>query len=455
MACDAAMASPLQVRGLVVRSPAGAAIAAPAFDVAAGGAVALVGPSGCGKSTLLAAALGVLRRPGWTVDGAIAADGEDVGGWPAERRRRWLAERVAFLPQDPHAALDPLQPIGRQIAEATGQGRDECVRMLGWLGVVEPAAVAARVPAQVSGGQAQRALLAIAFLRQPTLCVVDEATAHLDEATAADVTARLQVLQRNGCGVLLATHDARLADALGAAVLRCEDGVFAPRAAEPAVWPVRAPVAGDAPDVLVARDVTAGWRGEPVLQDCGLRVGRGEVVAVVGPSGCGKSTLLRALAGQLPLRAGAVERPSRRAAVQLVAQDAFASLTPGAPLRALLAEASSPGFDVVAAAAALALPAAALDRSREQLSGGERRRAALLRALAVQPEVLLLDEPTASLDRATAIQVVAAALQLRRERGTAIVLATHDLELAAAVADRVFALRGGKPCPFATPPSPR
>lgn len=191
------------------------------------------------------------------------------------------------------------------------------------------------------------------------------------------------------------------------------------------------------------------------LKGVDLQVKRGEFVMLAGPSGSGKTTLLRSLAGQIPLAAGSVQRPARRTAVQLVAQDAFGSLTPGAPVRQLVTEAAAPAFDLMATAAALGLPPAALERSREGLSGGERRRAALLRALAVQPDVLLLDEPTASLDRATAVAVIAAMLQLRRERGTAIVLATHDHELAAAVADRVFALRGGQPCPFVPPSSSR
>lgn len=449
------MASALQVRDLVVRTAAGGTIAVPALDVARGGAAALVGPSGCGKSTVLAAVLGLLRRPGWSVAGSVQADGEDLLTTSAERRRRWLASRVAVLPQDPHAAFDPLTPLGRQLVELSGQPREECVRMLGWLGVVAPGDVAARLPAQVSGGQAQRALLAIAFLRRPALCVVDEPNAHLDEATLAEVQARLAVLQRDGCGLLLATHDLRFARALGAAPLRCQDGVFAPRADADAAWPARALAPEPGAVVLAARGLAVGAPGAYVLQGCELQVRAGEVVALVGASGSGKTTLLRALAGQLAPAAGAVERPARRTAVQLVAQDAFGSLTPGVRLRRLVAEAAVPGFDVAATAAALGLPAATLERAREALSGGERRRAALLRALAVRPDVLLLDEPTASLDRAAATAVVAATLQLRRERGTAIVLATHDLELAAAVADRVLVLRGGQPCPYVPPSSLR
>ncbi len=448
------MAAVLQVRELVVRAATGAAVRLPRLDVPAGGVAALVGPSGCGKSTMLAAILGVLRRPGWLVSGHVVRGGDAKND--AASRQAWLRRDAAFLPQDPHAAFDPLPTIGRQLQDATGESAAECARMLGWLGVAAAPAVASRRPFQVSGGQAQRALMSIAFLRRPRLCVVDEPTAHLDEATASDLVGRLRVLRSNGAGLLLATHDRSFARALDADVLAFADGVFAPATEDEAAWPVRGDrvaVAGGA--MLAASGLAVTRGGEPTLRGCELSVRRGEVVAVLGPSGCGKSTLLHALAGRLPLAAGVVERPARPTALQLVPQDAHGSLTPGVPIGDLVAEVADAGFPRAVVAAALGLDAATLARARADLSGGERRRAALLRALAVQPDVLLLDEPTASLDRPTAIAVVDVLLQLRRDRGLAIVLATHDVELATAIADRACVLRGGQTCPITLPSSPR
>jgi peptide/nickel transport system ATP-binding protein len=458
MACDAGMPPVLQVRELVVRAAAGTVVRLPWLDLPAGGAVALVGPSGCGKSTLLAALLGVLQRPGWQATGDVGFGGGAAAPAGGAARRAWLRQATAFLPQDPHAALDPLATIGRQLQDATGAPAAECARLLGWLGVAAAPAVAARRPHQVSGGQAQRALLAIAFLRRPQWCIVDEPTAHLDEATATELVGHLRVLRRNGAGLLVATHDRRFARALDAEVLAHRDGAFVPAAADDAPWPVRSDrgaAAGAAAPVLAARALVVAHGADVVVRGGDLVVGRGEVVAVLGPSGSGKSTLLRALAGRLSLAGGVVERPARATALQLVPQDAHGSLTPGAPIGRLVDEVAVPDFPRADMAAALGLAPAALARPRELLSGGERRRAALLRALAVQPDVLLLDEPTASLDRATAIAMVAALLELRRARGLAIVLATHDEGLAAAVADRAYALRGGQTCPIALPPSPR
>ena len=141
------------------------------------------------------------------------------------------------------------------------------------------------------------------------------------------------------------------------------------------------------------------------------------------------------------------EGEAQSVAVQLVCQDASLALTPGVPLRRLLAEASAPSFDALSGAASVLLPAGALQQPCERMSGGERRRAALLRALGVVPDELELDEPTASLDRAAANAVLATLIALQRSRALALVIVTHDLEMARAIAHRVLMLQGGRLCP--------
>jgi peptide/nickel transport system ATP-binding protein len=440
----------LEVADLVVAADgrgAAGAMALPALRLGPGEAAVLFGPSGSGKSTVLAALCGLLRRPGWTVRGRVQMRGEDVLALDDPRRQRLLREHVCHLPQDAHAALDPLAPIGDQLAQATERPLADCIAMLTRLGVADATALCARRPHAISGGQAQRVLLAIAFLRTPALVVVDEPSASLDGGSYNELAANLRALLAAGSAVLTATHDQRLPRDLGAAVYTFRDGAFT-RGEPPArPWPARPPdQLGNVP-VLAARGVRHAFGARTVLDGVDFSCRRGEIVAIVGESGAGKTTLVRALVGHLRPDGGAIERPPRATALQLVCQDAFASLTPGAPLRRLLAEAHAPYFDAGAGAAAVALPPALLEQPRERMSGGERRRAALLRALAVNPDVLVLDEPTASLDRGTAVAVFETLLVLQRSRALALVIVTHDLEFAHAVAHRVLILQGGTLCP--------
>jgi len=446
MSCDAAVPGLLDVDGFVVRRRSGWSVRIPHLAVQAGEVVALHGPSGVGKSTALAGLFGLLDGRDVTVDGAVRWRGGEWGEMVAPSQRRALRHEIAFLGQDAAAALDPLAPIGRQIEQATGRSIEQVAAMLGELGVEHGAELCRRLPHQVSGGEAQRALLAIAFLRTPALVVADEPSASLDAEAQAELRAQLQALVQRGCGLLLASHDHGLVHDLSASLLVADGGSFVPGAVVLAPWPDhgREPDVGTVP-LLAAAGLRVSFAGRVVLDGVDLAVHRGEVVALVGVSGVGKTTLARVLSGLRRPDAGVVRRPGRARAVQLVPQDAFASLTPGRSLASLLDE-TALGDDAELLAARLQLDAAVLGRQARQLSGGERRRAALLRAMSVRPDVLVLDEPTASLDRDTAVAVMRSVLELQRDRAMGVVLITHDLELARAVAHRVCRIDGGRLC---------
>jgi peptide/nickel transport system ATP-binding protein len=437
----------LEVRDFTVRRPDGWSIGLPAITLARGGVAALYGPSGCGKTTLLEALFGLREHRAYTSSGQVLFQGRAFAAMTTQQQRLLRRTDLAILMQGAHSALDPLQPVGRQIEQATNSKEADVVSMLRRLGVAEAGTLVHRLPHEIAGGQAQRVLLAIAFLRQPALVIADEPSASLDGGSYAEMLAHLRGLVEQGCAVLLASHDDRLLRDLGAAVFALEDRVFRPALLQQAPWPaLAARTENDPAPVLVARSLRVAFRARTVLDGVDFELARGEVVAVVGDSGAGKTTLARVLTGHLRPDAGVVERPPQRRAVQLVCQDAFASLTPGRTLRALLAEATEPSFDVAAAAEALRLPLAVLDRTAAQMSGGEQRRAALLRAMAVLPVVLVLDEPTASLDRATAAAVVESMLVLQKSSGMAMVVITHDHELAQAMTHRVVTVAGGRLC---------
>lgn len=428
----------LEVEGFSVVAGA-RSFALPRLRLQPGECAALFAPSGAGKSTILRG----LVAPTGAIAGRVRIADVEFANATAAQRRRCLATQVAVLAQDAVEALDPFRSLLAQVAAATQADPATCRAEFARLADAAEAPFAERMPHEVSGGQAQRALFAVAALRRAALVVCDEPTANLDDASAERVAATLQELRRAGAAVLVATHDLRLLRALEPTVLVAHGDAFVPGEPEVPPWPRCEANALDAPVVLSARGVCVRRGERTVLSGVDLSVREREVVAVLGPSGEGKTTLLRALVGRLAPDAGSIERPARRAAVQLVGQDAGGSLTPGRSVRSLVAEVATAGFDLEASAARLGLSADVLLRTAAHLSGGERRRAALLRALAVEPAVLLLDEPTASLDRASAVALVTALLAERQQRGTALLFVTHDEGLAAAIAHRVLRLQGG------------
>jgi ABC-type glutathione transport system ATPase component len=414
----------------------------PRFELEAGGAAALVGPSGSGKTTLLLGMLGLLR--GAEVRGAVRIGGETLARPGSNPWRACLRERVALVLQDARAALDALVPLGEQMRVATGAGNEDCAAALAALGIERGAGLLRRYPHEVSGGQAQRVLLAIALLRRPQLVLADEPTASLDGERAEDWLRHLQALRaQTGAATWFATHDEDFVQRVGAVRYELRDGEVVRAHESRLPWPAREPREPGEP-MLVARGLGARYGGAWVFRGVDLVLRQGETVAVTGPSGGGKSTLARILAGLQSADEGGVEAPPR-GGVQLLFQDAHGSLTPGRRLGGLLRETARPDFDAAGQATMLELPVAALGKTAATMSGGERRRAALLRALSVRPRVLVLDEPTAALDRAAATAVAREVLRLRA-LGVALLLVTHDRGLASAVADRVLTLAKGELC---------
>ncbi len=445
-ACDAADVQPvLEVAEFAVRRERGFGVGLPTLVLAPGEVAALYGPSGCGKTSVQRALFGLLD-PAAEATGTVRFRGRDLRHLVAAERRRLLREEIAFVVQGARAALDPLQTIDTQLAEAARSSPDERVRAMHELGVGDPERVLASRPHELAGGEAQRVLLAIAFLRRPALVVADEPSADLDGTSRRELARHLRTLLQRGSAVLLATHDHSLIEQLGALVYACHAGRFVPGEFDAMPWPVAAVPPLGADVVLAGRSIVARAGGRELLAGVDLELRTGETVVLLGDSGAGKSTLARILAGHLRPVAGTVRRPSRRTAVQLVCQDAFGSLTPRRSLGALVAETGSRGAPVTELLAALRLPAHVLERSREALSGGECRRAAVLRALLVDPDVLVLDEPTNGLDRRSAAALLEAVAARQQHRGLAVLVVTHDDDLARRTGARVLRLEGGRLC---------
>ncbi len=511
----------LSIRGLSVALPAGAeralAVEVVDLDVARGDIVCLVGESGSGKSVIAQAVMGLLPAALPIAGGSIMVDGEDIARAPEGRLRALRGARMSMVFQEPMTALNPAMRCGDQVDEALAvhaalPGSERARRVqaaLAEVGLSDPARIAASYPHQVSGGERQRVMIAMALVNAPALLVADEPTTALDVTTQAQVLALIRRLARErDAGVLLITHDfgvvADVADRVVVlqqgrvveqgsrdAVLESPREAYTrmlldavPRLEPPAVAAATAAATATATataaagtPVVAVRGLAKRWRSRGLtrwfargrdvaaLDGVDLELARGEVLGLVGESGSGKSTLVRCIARLTAPSAGRIEldgadvthlgaaalRPRRRA-LQVVFQDPYRSLDPRltagesiieGPLnygvtrdealsraRALLAE--------------VGLDAGALARYPHQFSGGQRQRLCIARALALEPDVLVADEPLSALDVSVQARVIELLRGIRARRGLAMLLVTHDLRVAAQLCDRIAVMQRGR-----------
>ncbi|HKY93682.1 MAG TPA: ABC transporter ATP-binding protein [Kiloniellales bacterium] len=456
-----------------------------------GEVLGLIGESGAGKSTLGLAAMGFARAGCRIVAGSVHFDGRDLTTLPEPVKRKLWGVRIAYVPQSAAAAFNPAQRLERQVAEvgvrhrvmqaaeAVKRGKDLFRR----LHLPHPETIGRRFPHQVSGGQLQRVMTAMAMSCGPDLIVFDEPTTALDVTTQIEVLAAIKDLVRqSGTAAIYITHDlavvAQMADRI--MVLRhgklVEEaptrGMLAtPREAYTrSLWAVRSLNKAEAPGggrLLEVRDLEVGYRGgPPVLHGVSLAVPRGRTVALVGESGSGKSTLARTIVGLLAPRRGEVlfdgealpPRLEGRDAgllrrIQMIYQMPDTALNPRRRIRAMLARPLRRHLGLTGAAnerrvrelmEMVELPAALLDRLPGELSGGQKQRVSIARALAIEPELILCDEVTSALDQLVAEGVLKLLLRLQRELKVSYLYITHDLATVKAIADWIVVMHQGR-----------
>ncbi|NKE43857.1 ABC transporter ATP-binding protein [Roseomonas frigidaquae] len=487
----------VELRDFRVRFGAAVAVQDVSLTLRRGETLALVGESGSGKS-LTALGIAGLSPPAALLSGSLRIEGREMLGAPERDWRRLRGARIGMVFQDAMGSLNPAMRIGTQIAEVMEAHlrlpRTEVARRvleaLEEVGLPNPRDKAAAFPHQLSGGQQQRVMIAMALAADPALLIADEPTTALDATVQAQILALLVALQaRRGLAMLFVSHDLAVVEGIAQRVAVMQHGriveegptarVFAaPTHAYTAALlasrpgPVAPAVAGDAAAVpaLEVRDLAVVFRahrlgGVPLraVDGVSLRIAPGEALGLVGESGSGKSTLARTAVGLAVPAAGSIrvfgrdpmtgERRAMARTVQMVFQDAAGSLNPRLTIAAILAEplavhALCPMDQRRHHAARLleevGLPAAHLDRYPHQLSGGQRQRVAIARALAVNPRLLVCDEPVSALDMTVQAQVLDLLARIRRERGLALLFIGHDLEAVGAVSDRIAVMKDGR-----------
>ena len=501
------MPSPvLEVDALSVSLPPGGerrwAVRGVSLSVAAGETLCVVGESGSGKSITAQAVMGMVP-PGLAVEeGAIRFEGAPLPVGDPAAMQRLRGARMAMIFQEPRATLDPVQRVGRQIEEVLEvhgihertERRRRVLDLLAAVKLPEPERVFRAYPHQLSGGQCQRIVIAMALALEPALLIADEPSTALDVTTQAEILALIDELKTTrDTAVLFITHDfgvvADIADRI--AVMREGEIVeTGPRdqiltrpqhpytrtliAAVPSAQP--GSTAGRRPldPVLAAKGVSLTYRVRrglfdvgrvTAVSDVGLTLDRGKTLGVVGESGSGKSTLARCLlrledmdAGRVVLHGEDVSSVSgaglraMRKRIQVVLQDPYTALDPRQRVRDAVAE--GPRIHGASRAAAretarellsmVGLPPQVHDRYPHEFSGGQRQRICIARALAVEPEVLVADEPVSALDVSIQAQILALFQDLQDRLGFAMLFITHDLRVAAAICDDILVMREGR-----------
>jgi peptide/nickel transport system ATP-binding protein len=496
------MGSPVVVEGLCVSAGDVTLVDGLSFSIQPGEVLALIGESGSGKTTTALALMGYARR-GCRISGGSVRIGEvDVLALGPRPLRALRGRTVAYIAQSAAASFNPSRCILDQVVEPAvlhgrlrrAEAELKAIALFRELALPEPETIGSRYPHQVSGGQLQRLMAAMALITDPEVVILDEPTTALDVTTQIEVLrAFRRVVRERQVTAVYVSHDLAVVAQMADRVLVLRDGcmrelnatahlITAPQneytksllaAARPAPR-AQAQPAEDAEVLLRLRGLSAGYgaRGAnglpaiPILSDIDLELRRGQAIGVIGESGSGKTTLARAVAGLLAPCAGTMEFHGRELKprlvhrtrdelrrIQIVFQSADTALNPSQTIERILARPVQFYKGLKGAALErrigelldlVQLPRSVAQRLPGGLSGGQKQRVSLARALAAEPDLILCDEVTSALDTVVGAAVLDLIAQLRRDLGVSYLFISHDLHTVRAVCDEIVVMQHGR-----------
>ena len=465
------------------------------LDLKKGEVLGLIGESGAGKSTVGLAAMGFTRDGCRISGGLVEFAGIDLVTASSAVKRGMLGKRIAYVAQSAAASFNPAHRLMDQHTEAPTQhglqlkadSELDGIELYRRLRLPDPDNIGFRYPHQVSGGQLQRAMTAMAMSCRPGLIIFDEPTTALDVTTQIEVLAAIRdIVEQFDTAAIYITHDlavvAQMADRIKV-LLRgdeVEEADTRNMLTDPkedytkSLWAVRSFQRPSKPAVLKGvtpivslKNVSAAYGKSPVLFDVDFEIHAGRTVAVVGESGSGKSTAARCITGLLPPKQGHIEfngealpldyrmrSKDQLRQAQMIYQMADTALNPrsrigdiiGRPVQfysGLTGPAKRKRVEELLVQIEME-PSQYIDRLPGELSGGQKQRIGIARALAAEPQFIICDEVTSALDQLVAEGILKLLAQLQDDLGLSYMFITHDLATVRAISDEVVVMKDGR-----------
>ena len=463
-----------------------------------GKVLGLIGESGAGKSTIGLSAMAYGRGGVRITGGEVTLNGRDILKLGYKGLRGLRGREVTYVAQSAAASFNPAKRLMEQVIEATlkhglcsrAEAEARAVRLFGKLGLPNPETIGSRYPHQVSGGQLQRVMTAMALCPEPSLVIFDEPTTALDVTTQIDVLAAIkEAIRDTGVAALYITHDLAVVAQVSDHILvlrngkKVEYGPVKQIIEDPHEDYTRALVSVRSIDhnekepaepVLRVDNVTARYKGTnfDVLSNVTVDVAPGQTLAIVGESGSGKSTLARAITGLLPPSAGRITFADRTLSpdlksrsrddlreLQMIYQMADVAMNPRQTVGTIIGRPLEFYFGmrgeekrkrVQELLDQIEMGTGYIDRYPAELSGGQKQRVCIARALAAKPRLIICDEVTSALDPLVADGILKLLLELQAQEGVAYLFITHDLATVKAIADSIAVMYQGKVVRYGT-----